>query len=143
MFVRSYLMNSFDSVASSLQHEQGLLDVLWLLLLLRKFVTLAIYAACEVHIEWVGLEVRVSMSSSVIGEHIVEVVIWEVRVIVTVIGWLVNVMGSFMDFTVLVMLWMSIRVGEVFMAILDVVITVNAIVILVGITELIEVKLAL
>lgn len=52
-------------------------------------------------------------------------------------------MRSLVDFTVLVMLWVSIRVSEVLMAILDVVIVVNAIVILIGISELIEVKLAL
>lgn len=82
MFVRSYLMNSFDSVASSLQHEQGLLNVLWLFLLLCKFVTLTINTASEVHLKWVRLEVRVSMFGSMIGKHIIKVMIWEVRVIV-------------------------------------------------------------
>ena len=52
-------------------------------------------------------------------------------------------MRSLVDFTVLVVLWVSIRVSEVLMAILDVVIVVNAIVILIGIPVLIEVKLAL
>ena len=52
-------------------------------------------------------------------------------------------MRSLVDFMVLVMFWVSIRVSEVLMAILDVVIVVNAIVILIGISVLIEVKLAL
>jgi hypothetical protein len=74
-------MNSFDSVASSLQHEQGPLDVLWLLLLLRKFVTFTINTASEVHLKWVRLEVRVSMFGSVIGKHIIKVMIWVVGVV--------------------------------------------------------------
>ena len=52
-------------------------------------------------------------------------------------------MRSLVDFMVLVMLWVSIRVSEILMAILDVVIVVNAIVILIGVPVLIEVKLAL
>jgi hypothetical protein len=52
-------------------------------------------------------------------------------------------MRSLVNFTVLVMLWVSIRVSEVLMAIFNVVIVVNSIVILIGIPELIEIKLAL
>ena len=52
-------------------------------------------------------------------------------------------MRSLVDFMVLVVLWVSIRVSEVLMAILDMVIVVNSIVILIGIPVLIEVKLAL
>ena len=52
-------------------------------------------------------------------------------------------MRSLVDFTELVVLWGGFRVSEVLMAILDVVVVVNAIVILIGIPVLIEVKLAL
>ena len=83
------------------------------------------------------------MLGSVIGEHVVEVMIWVVRVIVVSIEWVMTVMGNLVDFTVLMMLWVSIRVSEVLMAILDMLTAVNAIVILIGISVLIEVMLAL
>ena len=83
------------------------------------------------------------MFGSVIGEHVVEVMIWVVRVIVVSIEWVMDVMWNLVVFTVLMMLWMSIRVSEVLMAILDMLPTVNAIVILIGISVLIEVMLAL
>ena len=71
---------------------------------------------------------------------IVKVMIWVALVIVTIIEVLIDVMRFF---TVFMVRWMSIRMGEILVAVLNVVITVDAIVILIRIAEIVEFKLTL